>query len=245
MMRGLPSDSVPPEELGASPLPPPDEQTQQRTSPTASLLTLPRSRPATPQGELIPLQDVFNWHRGPCRDVLFQFVQTCTLRDVRQMTESEEILRERLNKFLVRRVAEEDDMWFLEFPPRDLRVRQRMRSSSRVSVSSSSSTSSKMSRSSQVSDSDLNDVQQSAEIFRAYLTNARQQLRALERPEYLSKFVTAIEFKLKGHAEELEATINTALGMLRNNYTLMGSYGFRKCPLPTSKPRRNRTNNSR
>jgi hypothetical protein len=117
MMCTLPSEPVLLEELAASSLPDPDEQTQQEPSPTTSLLTVPRSRPATPQGNPILIQDGFSWHKGLCRDVLLQFIQTCTLRDIRQMTESEDFLRENLHGFLVRRVAEEEDIWFLEFPP--------------------------------------------------------------------------------------------------------------------------------
>jgi hypothetical protein len=221
----------------------PDEPPLRRPSPTSSLLTLPRVRPASPQEELIPLQNVFHdfglWHRGPCREVLLQFTQAYTLRDIESMTQTEYILRTKLDDFLVqrraeelvRRVAEEDAMSFLEFPTRDFQARNRERSSSRASVSSSSSSSSQWSRSSQVSDSDLNDVQQSAEVLRNYLNEASYQLRSLEGGLIKSQFGLWSRLKpLEGQPKELEEAINAALKILHDTRSIMADSGFRKCP---------------
>lgn len=338
-MHNVPTSSELPADLEAFPIPQPNEPTSRQPSPTVSLLTLPRTRPASPQGDLRQLQDVFLdfglWHRGPCREVLLQFIQTCTLRDIRCMTRTQDLLHDRLNDFLVRRRAaeiarrkaeevalihdytilymldmpkteplpgeslkdymvrrkvegvaliqaytvqdipdmpetrlgqdeslkeymdrrkaqgrawrmkeelarkraeeeallraEEYAMSFLEFPPRGFQTQNRARSSSRTSVSSSSSTSSQRSRSSQVSDSDLNDVQQSAEALRLDLNDALHQLLVLEGGLAASKFGLPSKLKpLKGKPGELEEAFNAALKTLRDTYSMMGDLGFRK-----------------
>jgi hypothetical protein len=88
-----------------------------------------------------------------------------------------------------------------------------------------------MPRSSQVSDPDLNDVQQSAEMLKSYLSNPRHQLYVPENDGGVSsKFGLSVEIKsLKGQAKELEATIDLGLSILLDHHSSMGYSGFPKC----------------
>ncbi|EPE36512.1 hypothetical protein GLAREA_08675 [Glarea lozoyensis ATCC 20868] len=147
-----------------------------------ALVCLPNSpRPAspTPYNHTLPFnKDYTIWHEQACRPFLLDLIRNRTLSEVKSLAALPDILEDEVHKELLRRPQE-------LLASLDLLNDEDLEIIGRSSTSSSSSTNS---QSSQVSDSDLNDVQQSIEIMLQDLNQSYEDFLVVEKGRVLYRF---------------------------------------------------------
>lgn len=181
------------------------------------------------------------WHEKPCRQFLIQCIKGLSTSFVDSLIDSPEQLRNFLSPCIEQRQVGELDkgLGFLNLSnyspgnlPDDssiitaLKVRD-MRNDD-VSIISTSSQSSTNSFATQVSDSFLNDLQQSAELFLRDLQLANEDLLAIEGGGFLSKFKGIKALYLNGEAKMLQNAFRELEATLRNARSDMETIGFCK-----------------
>lgn len=209
-------------------------------------------KPVSHNGSIItlPLKDgsfYSRWHETSCRPVLLEFIQNRTMVEINFLTRSNQMLTNELFQYLKQRLAKETgrSMHFLDLRKPTIWDENELESQETsfddhptfigVARSSPSSHSSLNSISSQVSDSCLNDVQQSAEMLLRGLRDGHEVLITLEKGKILSKLGRVKPEKiirLKGDAKILQKAMNEMMAMLRGARTIMESIGFSEY-LPT------------
>ena len=193
-----------------------------RVSPAASTLTLPLGK------------DLSLWHEKSCRPFLLEFMQNRTMLEIEQFTQATNVLEFELTQYLTKKLkGSKEKMRFLDFEVTnrpellqmpDIDELYSMELSTFPS-SASSSRSSLNSISSQISDSELNDVQQSILEFLKDLNEAKESLFHLEW-KYSLKFAKS-SLSLKGDAKMLHSNFKELANLLRKGYDTEG-LGYRK-----------------
>jgi hypothetical protein len=193
-------------------------------SPTSSLLTLPLGK------------NLSLWHEVSCRPVLLDFMQNRTMLEVERFTKESELLEAELFQYLsTERNRRGRNMHFLNLGLTTERRETKRGSTegfysmdlSTLPSSATSSRSSLNSISSQVSDSQLNDVQQSITEFLKGIVEAREELLVLEKGRVWSK-LGKMSVSLKGDAKELDEHFKALTSFLQDTYDTEG-LGYCKC----------------
>ncbi|KAH6967933.1 hypothetical protein BKA56DRAFT_597422 [Ilyonectria sp. MPI-CAGE-AT-0026] len=214
---------------------------------TASVTHSPRSIIARPLSHTDSIRtirlekDYSLWHEKSCRPLIVQIIRGQTTGGVRRLMESERLLKEALRHQIELRQEEDRtlDLNFLsfssfvsdvEFIPLHSADGQlygeslKSLDTSRTSLSSETSRHSTGSFASQVSDSGLNDLEQSAEVLLQDLQEGKATLLRREQGRTLSairKFTP-----LMREAQELHDALNAAISQVRGARPDMASMGF-------------------
>ena len=205
------------------------------SSPTPSLRTLKATI------------DLSQWHEV-CRPVVVDLIQGLPTIGINKLIESRRLCEDYLTDALLRRFRDRREYQILTLPPRsepqthwlgngflipythEPEPRRSFDVSSRASISSKSSASSSSSTTSiasQVSDSNLNDVQQSVELLLRLIDEAQARLKSLEKGRIASKikhFLAA--FPLQGEAKVLSLAMKALSEELRDSFPAMETIGF-------------------
>ena len=218
-------------------------QQTRSSSPTPSLRTLKATI------------DLSQWHEV-CRPVVVDLIQGLPTTEIINLIESQRLCEAFLTDALLRRFRDRREYQMLALPSgyesqahmlgsgfvipytQELGPRRSLDVSSRASIrshSSASSSSSTTSIASQVSDSNLNDVQQSVELLLRLIDEAQARLKYLEKGRVASKikhFITV--FPLQGEAKALSLTMKGLSEELRSWFPVMETIGFSKSDLPAT-----------
>ncbi|KAL6399960.1 hypothetical protein AUP68_17370 [Ilyonectria robusta] len=220
------------------------EQTEQMVGSTAPVTHSPRSIIARPLSHTDSIRtirlekDYSLWHEKSCRPLIVQIIRGQTTGGVQRLMESERLLKEALRHQIELRQEEDRtlDLSFLSFSSfvSDVELHSadgqlyveslKSLDTSRTSLSSETSRHSTGSFASQVSDSGLNDLEQSAEVLLQDLQEGKATLLRREQGRTLSvirKFTP-----LMGEAQELHDALNAAISQVRGARPDMASMGF-------------------
>lgn len=236
----LPNSPGEDEQQRPAPYPPSIEDAEhpsQPPSPTQSVLTLPEKK------------DESLWYEKSCRPVILQLIQGRTMAQVQSLVESEQRLKYAILQQLKLRQMDELDkgLGFLNLEPVEgyskqdsiydqdaavetlnswslVRSPGSLNGSQTSITSTTSQSSATISMASQVSDSHLNDVEQSAEVFLQDLAQGKRALSRIEKGSLWAK--VQVKSSLKGDARGLHDAMDTAMKQLRTAQRDMGTIGF-------------------
>jgi hypothetical protein len=198
-------------------------------------------RPAspTPSSRTLPFgKDYTVWHEQACRPFLLELIHNQTLPEVKSLAASPDILENEAHEELRRRPAKFlASLGLLDGSMNDLQDQALVKNDedleiTRPSRSSTSSQSSTNSQSSQLSDSDLNDVQQSILVMLEDLNQGCEELLTLEKGRILSKFgglSKIVELK-NPVAKELQTVFWAVIQLLCDAQNNTVGMGFRMSP---------------
>jgi hypothetical protein len=198
-------------------------------------------RPAspTPSSRTLPFgKDYTVWHEQACRPFLLELIHNQTLPEVKSLAASPDVLENEAHEELRRRPAKFlASLGLLDGSMNDLQDQALVKNDedleiTRPSRSSTSSQSSTNSQSSQLSDSDLNDVQQSILVMLEDLNQGCEELLTLEKGRILSKFgglSKIVELK-NPVAKELQTVFWAVIQLLCDAQNNTVGMGFRMSP---------------
>lgn len=218
-----------------------DIRSNESENPSASAALPITLRPAspTPSSRTLPLdKDHSVWHEQACRPFLLELIHNRTLPEVKLLAASPDILENEAHEELRRRPTKFlASLGLLDGSMNDLQDQALVRNdedlditrSSRSSMSSQSSTNS---QSSQLSDSNLNDVQQSILVMLEDLNQGCEELLTLEKGRILSEFggLSKIVKMKNSAAKELQTVFRALMHLLRDAQNNTEGIGFRMSP---------------